>query len=251
MNKLYCSLLLCLTCFTVGAQDIKTTEDLLRANLAATGGIDNWRKISSIEIKEVVTGSPGGFRQTFHRIKKFPGYTYSKSIADNPNMYTEMLVTGTPEKLVQAISRNGKTEYKDMARFESYLSASPELSMLEDKLYKLGELQTEKLEDGTECWAFDVTYGTSGLVRRYYDKKTMLLAALTALSSSNNPNVPIKTIIKTVKEHRNENGLLFPSRIAFKSGSDQSFTAFVQVTESITLNPEVEDKIFNTEYVAN
>lgn len=235
------------------AQEIKTVHDVLQANITATGGAEAWRKVSSIDIKESITMTSGttSTKQSFHRIKKFPGFTYSKSVADYPNLYVETLVRGTAQKLVQTTKRNDKIENKELSRFESYLTASTELNMLEDKLYKLGKLETEKLEDGTECWVFEVSYHESDPNKRYYNKKTLLLQAFTAYSRSNNPDVATKTIIKRVLEHKQEAGLLFPSKISYRPGAGQSLVEMLQVTESITLNPAVDDKIFIAEYIAD
>src|SRR5690606_33120056 len=157
--------------FTGSSQSVKTIEDLLRANLEATGRIDNWRKVISIETKGIVLVTPGESTQEFHCVKKFPGYVYEKLKSEDPRMQMETVMKGTPEKLVQTIKRNAMEDTKDVMRFESYLTVSPELNMLEDKEYKFGKLLSETLEDGTECWVFEVTYGESKPRKRYYDKK--------------------------------------------------------------------------------
>lgn len=229
--------LCCLFVITGFAQEIKTVQDVLKANLEATGGMENWRKISSIETRASSLVTPGNTKQEFHTIKKFPGYIYERIFMDDPRMQIETVMRGTPEKLVQTSKRNAIVDTKDLARYESYLTASPELNMLEDKEYKLGELEDETLGDGTECWVFEVVYLTSKTSKRYYNKKTNLLSAFTTTSN-------LGPILNRVEEFKKEAGLLFPSKISFKIGGVNA--EMVRSIDSILINPKVDDAIFNS-----
>lgn len=227
--------LCCLLALTGITQEIKDIRDVLKANLEATGGMENWRKVKVLETKGMVLVSPGESRQEFRVVRKAPGYVYEFTKSEDPRMQMETVMRGTPEKLVQTIKRNAMEDTKDMTRFESYLTVSQELNMLEDKEYKLGQLESETLKNGTECWVFEVTYGTSKTKKRYYDKKTFLLAAFTGNSN-------LGDILHNVEEHKKEAGLLFPVRTKFTLGGVNA--TVVRTVETIAVNPEADDNLF-------
>lgn len=169
--------LLFLTSITLAqpASQLTTPEDVLEANIEATGGRGAWDRITTSRISgtQSVSSSMGSFDLTWETVTKYPGYARTKSIPTMDASFASTTVV-TPERS-WFTSHTGEVKDFDTEYTLPFAGPLAEISILDNKDIRLVRLDTD---DHEERPVYVVTIEVDGkALKRYYDQETHLLVA--------------------------------------------------------------------------
>jgi len=232
------------------AQDwvLKTAEEVLEANVKATGGADAWNKIKTLRREGALEmDSPmgdGTMKGSFVMQVKHPGYSHFESILDSPMGEMKSTIVVTPEKSWRESSMRGRSDLPERDWMDLDV-AKEELAILENDAYALTKLETEIADTGP---IYIVTLEHNGKTyKRHYDQISLMLLA------AERPSV------RGVKEwvhygdYREVEGLKVPhtwtsqARVRIQGGGSGSSDQTIEIRntlEKIAFNVPVKDALF-------
>ncbi len=226
---------------------LKTSKDVLEANIEATGGVEAWAGVKTMKIEaNVEFDSPmgGTNKGTYIEHIKLPGYSHREStITGAMGQQAQTLIT-TPEKSWAATAMGRR----DIARrnWISLDAPKEEIALLADEAYKLAALETEIADTGP-IYVVAVEHGGKTYKRHYDQISQMLLAAERPSAQGGKEWV-------YYSDYREVDGLKVPHSVRSEGrlmmqrggGSPEEYTIEVRSTiEKIAFNVPVSDDLFS------
>ncbi|MDX1438590.1 MAG: hypothetical protein R3284_01690 [Rubricoccaceae bacterium] len=237
-------------------ETLETAEEVLEANLEATGGRSAWEAIQSLERTGLrINDSPmggGKMTSTFVETIQYPGYLHNSSEMETQMGTMNIVRVITPEESWVEAGPIGRREMP----LEPNLNLegpSAELTLLTSSEFSIAGMTTDTFE-GREVYV--VTVDVAGVeLQRYYDQSNlMLLAAERGGADGAEPE-----LVK-YGDYREVDGLLFSfeqdeevtmrmiSRDASGNETETLRRGDATVTiENIRLNPNVDTTLFSNE----
>ena len=232
------------------AQDwvLKTAEEVLEANVKATGGAEAWNKIKTLRLEGAMEmDSPmgdGTMKGSFVVQVKHPGYSHFESILDSPMGEMKSTIIVTPEKSWRDSSMGGRRDLPERDWMDLD-AAKEELAILENDAYALTNLETDIIDTGP---IYIVTLEHNGKTyKRHYDQISLMLLAAERPSSRG-----VKEWVH-YGDYREVDGLKVPHmwtsqgrvRIQGGGGGPSDQTIEIRSTlEKIAFNVPVKDALF-------
>lgn len=262
-----------LVVFAFGASALRAApqlpvEQIVARNAAARGGLDAWRKVTSVSMSgEMDANKPRSSRPDYHPPMADPKHPAAAAKpADDPNKIVELpyrLEMKRPHKSRLEIDFNGKTSIQvydgvQGAVFRPYLgrtapepfsaqqrelaAAEPELDgPLLDHERKGTKVVAEGVEkvNGSEAYKLKLTAANGGVRHLWIDAKTFLEVKMDGSRHLDGKDRPVETFFKNYKS---VDGLMFPmlseTVIEGVPGSSKLTVAAVRI------NPPLDDSRF-------
>ena len=232
------------------AQDwvLKTPEEVLEANVKATGGTEAWNKIKTLRLEGAMEmDSPmgdGTMKGPFVVHLKHPGYSHREMTMETPMGEMKSTIVVTPEKSWRESSMGGRRDLPERDWMDLD-AAKEELAILENDAYALTNLETDIVDTGP---IYMVTLEHNGKTyQRHYDQTSLMLLAAERPSSRG-----AKEWIH-YGDYREVDGLKVPHRWTSQGrvrvqgggsgGSDQTIE-IRNTLEKIAFNVPVKDALF-------
>lgn len=240
---------------------LETAEEVLAANIEATGGQSAWEAIRTLQISgtQVADSPSGGFpgsnqkvTSTFVEMIKYPGYAHKMSDMDSAMGSMTVTQVRTPTQSWVEAPQIGKRDAPHARNIE-YEGPSVELTLLTQNEHSLSDLTigTYHNED-----VYVVSHVLDGVIlKRYYSQESLLLIG--AEEAAPDGEAPI---VIEYSDYREVEGLLFPFRenrevlmrmitrdaLGNESESTERGEAVVTI-QNIIINPVVDDSLFASE----
>ena len=238
---------------------LETPEQVLNANIEATGGYAAWEAVRTLRTEGVrISDSPmGGGKVTSHFVQtvRYPGYSHM--VAEMVTRMGAMSLTrvSTPDGGWMEAAHFGRREFPNRPTL-AMDGAKVELTILNNPDYTLTSLTTESFE-GTDAYVVSVEVAGTTL-RRYYDQESLLLLAAERISERGDEGSDPELV--KYRDYREVDGLLISHahdeeitmRVISRNGDGQetetSHRGESRVTiENIVINPDVDDSLFANE----
>ena len=238
---------------------LETPEEVLEANIEATGGRTEWEAVQSMQITGTrISDSPmgsGKMTSTYVENIRYPGYLHNASEMDTPMGSMTVTRVRTPAaSWVEA----GPMGRRDLPVRPSVTleRACPELAILDDAEFAITGLATESFEGQ---YVYVVSHDVAGVtLRRYYDQESLLLLGAERISAGGDEGSEPELV--KYRDYRSVDGLLIShaqaeevtmTMISRSGGGDETQTQHrgeSSVTiENIVINPGVDDSLFSNE----
>ena len=232
------------------AQDsaLKTAEEVLEANVKATGGAEAWNKIKTLRQEGTMEmDSPmgdGTMKGPFVVHVKHPGYSHREMTMETPMGEMKSTIVVTPEKSWRDSSMGGRRDLPERDWMDLD-AAKEELAILENDAYALTNLETDIVDTGP---IYMVTLEHNGKTyQRHYDQTSLMLLAAERPSSRGGKEWVY------YGDYREVDGLKVPhtwtsqARVRIQGGGSGSSDQTIEIhstLEKIAFNVPVQDDLF-------
>ncbi len=230
--NIYISFVFILLAASAGAQ---TVDSIIQKHIAATGGLENWKKIHSIT-KHCVRNSRGVDIPITITILQDKGYKYESII----NGMTSFTIITDKEGWRFSASRNLKPEAMTedaVKQSQSILDIRGPLIDYKAKGNKITYLGTDDV-DGTECHKLKVILPTGKEETYFIDASDYSLARIPVKTVENGREVVVTDTYGSYQKL--PEGVVFPMSDDFSNGS--------LVIKSIEINKDIDESFFKPAY---
>lgn len=211
------------------AAQYTTPQEVLEANIEATGGRTAWENIESLHLsQEIITELPQGLlTMASEAWIIFPGYVYATTeqtseMEGMPAMNTTIYVTPEGGWMDTPMGRqDAPAEVRDQNR-----SAKEEIALLAAEAPALALLDEQSIDDRP---AYVIQVGGETGMKRFYDKETLLLVAVEQDSQ-------MGPMMRRVSDYKEVDGLTFGHTQEMDMGGQMRQSVIIS---AIDINPAI------------
>lgn len=235
----------------VRAQDwaLKTPEEVLEANVKATGGAEAWAKVKTMRLEGTIEmDSPmGGGKQQgpFVFRVKLPGYSHRELTMETPMGEVKSTMVVTPEK-AWAASSTGMRRALPARDWFDLDAANEELALLTNDAYALTNLETDIADTGP---IYVVTVEHDGKTyQRHYDQISLMLVAAERPSLQGGKEWIYYSDYREVEGLKVAHAWTSQGRVVIQQGGGGPSERTIEIQntlEKIAFNVPVEDALFS------